>query len=97
MLVVTNFKRKIMKAYIRENTLSDNRHQSPSITYDVIVKGDLNFLYDVLENHPSYDNKQFNGISKNGELEYNPANKTEALQLLESIKHIAIKLINSWN
>ena len=57
MLVVTNFKRKIMKAYIRENTLSDNRHQNPSITYDVIVKGDLKI-------NINFERKQNDNINK---------------------------------
>jgi len=84
-----------MFAYIRKNELSDHTPRNPSVTYDVVVKGNIHFLNLVtlaFKNHDRYECGDREGF-----IEYcSCRSKSEAETLLDGIKRQAIRWITHW-
>ena len=80
-----------MNAYIRTNDLEDG-----SFTYDVVVSGNFDFRFKVKMRLKAFRDYCYEDLD-NGTLEYSsPCNLREAESLLDSVKTIAVKIINNW-
>jgi hypothetical protein len=80
-----------MNAYIRTNNLEDN-----SSTYDVVVSGNFEFIYKVRSKLEAFKDYCYEDV-ENMTLEYSsPCNLREAESLLDSVKTVAVKIVNNW-